>query len=243
VDVLSVEVRYAGVDILVDPGTCCYSGGGPGRSYFYIRSAIARYAAGLGGPGWAGDGGGFTRVQTRQVEVLDDGDIARWTAEHDGYTSLEPWALHRRSVLLDRASRSIDIVDQIDGGSGNILLAVHLGPDVRAELGESCAVLDWPTASTPGAARLELPSGLRWSLHRGETDTIPGWSSHGPSRRVPAISLLGCGRRVPGIPLITRLEFLEGGKSGKPAVSWQAVSWTASAALSDKAPEIQAEAR
>ena len=150
-----------------------------------------------------------------------------------GTPRLDPSALHRRSVLLDRASRSIDIVDQIDGGSHDIRLAFHLGPDVRAELEESCAVLGWPTASAPGTARLELPPGLRWSLHRGETDPILGWYSHGLGRRVPAVTLLGCGRCVPGMPLITRLEFLEDGKSGKSAVSRQAISWTTSAALSD----------
>ena len=174
------------------------------------------------------------RAHTREIEVLDDGDIARWTAEHDGYASLDPSALHRRSVLLDRASRSIDIIDQIDGGSHDIRLAFHLGPDVQAELEESCAVLDWLTASTPGAARLELPPGLRWSLRRGETDPVLGWYSHGLGRRVPAVTLLGCGRCVPGMPLITRLEFLEVGKSDKSAVSGQAISWTTSAALSDK---------
>ena len=243
-DALSVEVRYAGIDILADPGTFCYHGERAWRSYF--RSTIAHNTAELGGRSQSGEGGPFMWVRhahTREIEVLDDGDIARWTAEHDGYASLDPPALHRRSMLLDRASRSIDIIDQIDGGSHDIRLAFHLGPDVQAELEESCAVLDWLTASTPGAARLELPPGLRWSLHRGETDPILGWYSHGLGRRVPAVTLLGCGRCVPGMPLITRLEFLEVGKSGKSAVSRQAVSWTTSAALSDKAPEIQAEAR
>ena len=87
-----------------------------------------------------GEGGPFMWVRhahAREIEVLDDGDIARWTAEHDGYASLDPPALHRRSVLLDRASRSIDIIDQIDGGSHDIRLAFHLGPDVQAELEES----------------------------------------------------------------------------------------------------------
>ena len=243
-DALSVEVRYAGIDILADPGTFCYHGERAWRSYF--RSTIAHNTAELGGRSQSGEGGPFMWVRhahTREIEVLDDGDIARWTAEHDGYASLDPPALHRRSILLDRASRSIDIIDEIDGGSHDIRLAFHLGPDVQAELGESCAVLDWLTASTPGAARLELPPGLRWSLHRGETEPILGWYSHGLGRRVPAVTLLGCGRCVPGMPLITRLEFVEVGKSGKSAVSRHAVSWTTSAALPHKAPEIQAEAR
>ena len=146
-------------------------------------------------------------------------------------------------MLLDRASRSIDIIDEIDGGSHDIRLAFHLGPDVQAELEGSCAVLRWPAASTPGAARLELPPGLRWSLHRGETDPILGWYSPGLGRRVPAVTLLGRGRCVPGMPLITRLEFLEVGKSGKAAVSRQPYHGPHPTPGRSKAPEIQAEAR
>ena len=207
-DRLSVEVRYAGIDILADLGTFCHYG-----------------------------------EHAREIEVLDDGDIARWTAEHDSGASLDPPAMHRRSVLLDRASRSIDIIDEFDRGSHDIRLAFQLGPEVHAQLEESCAVLTWPTASVPGMARVELPAGLRWSLHRGEADPIPGRYSDGLGRHVPGATLLGCGRRVPGMPLITRLEFLEAGRSGKSAVSWQARSWTASAALPGQALEIQTEAR
>ena len=29
-------------------------------------------------------------ARAREIEVIDDGDIARWTAEHDGYASLDP---------------------------------------------------------------------------------------------------------------------------------------------------------
>lgn len=242
-DALSVEVRYAGVNILADPGTLCYDGQ---RTWLSDRSAIAHNTAELGGRSQSGEGGSFMRerhAHPGEIEVLDDGDIARWTAEHEGDASLDPPALHRRSVLLDRASRSIDIIDQIDGGSHDIRLAFHLGPDVQAELEELRAVLNWPTASTPGAARLELPPELRWSLHRGDTEPVLGRYFPGSGGRVPAVTLLGCGRCVPGMLLIARLEFLDVGKSGKSAVSRQAISWTPSAALPDRAPEIQAEAR
>jgi hypothetical protein len=242
-DALCVEVHYGGVDILADPGTFCYHGERACRSYF--RSAIAPGAAELGGRSQPREGGPFMWVRpahAREIEVLDDGDIARWTAERDGDASLDPPARHRRSVLLDRASRSIDIIDQVDGGSHDIRLAFHLGPDVRAELEEPGAVLTWPTASTPGAACLELPPGLRWSLHWGETDPVLGWPSPGPGRRVPGVTLVGCGRCVPGMPLITRLEFVEVGKSGKSAVSLQAISWITAAVSSARALEIQAEA-
>ena len=128
-DALSAEVRYAGVDILADPGTYCYHGERAWRSYF--RSTIAHNTVELGGRSQSSEIGPFMwarHARAREVEVLDDGDIARWTAEHDGYASLDPPALHRRSVLLDRASRSVDIIDEIEGGSHNVRLAFHLGP-------------------------------------------------------------------------------------------------------------------
>ena len=244
-DALSIEVRYAGVEILADPGTYCYHGEPAWRSYF--RSTIAHNTVELGGRSQSTEGGPFLwlrHAQAREIEFIDDGDIASWTAEHDGYASLDPPARHRRSVLLDRASRSLDIIDEIDGGSHEIQLAFHLGPEVHAQLDESCAVLGWPAAAVTGAARLELPPGLRWSLHRGETDPILGWYSPGLGRRVPAVTLLGRGRCVPGMPLITRLEFREAGQWAEPAMSQQAVAWTKSVVtMQERAPEIQAETR
>jgi hypothetical protein len=227
-DALSVEVRYGGVEILADPGTYCYHGEPPWRSYF--RSTIAHNTAELGGRCQSSESGPFMwsrHADGREVEVIDDGDIATWTAEHNGYASLDPPALHRRSVLLDRASRSIDITDEIEGGSHDIRLAFHLGPEVQVQLNECCAALSWPAASAPVAARLELAPGLRWTLHRGEIDPILGWYAPGLGRRVPAFSLLGSGRSAPGTPLATRLEFLDTGRSPKALVSREAIPWFA----------------
>ena len=223
-DALSVEVRYAGLDILADPGTYCYHGERAWRSYF--RSTIAHNTVELGGRNSSSERGPFMwarHAPAREIEVIDDGDIARWTAEHDGYFSLDPPASHRRSVLLDRASRSVDIIDEIGSsrGSGHdVRLAFHLGPQVEVALDGSCAVLSWPETAMPGGARLELPVGLRWTLHRGETSPILGWYSPGLGRRVPAFTLLGCGRCVPGSPLATRLEFLEIDAPPEPELSW-----------------------
>ena len=222
-DALSVEVRYAGIDILADPGTYCYHGERAWRSYF--RSTIAHNTVELAGRNQSSERGPFMwarHAQAREIEVIDDGDIARWTAEHDGYASLDPAATHRRSVLLDRASRSIDIIDEIGGGDHDVRVAFHLGPDVQAVLDGSGATLSWPQAAGPGSVRLELPVALRWSLHRGQTNPILGWYSPGLGRRVPAFTLLGSGRCVPGTPLATRLEFLEVDAPPKPVLSWRA---------------------
>jgi len=243
-DALSVEVRYTGVDILADPGTYCYHGEPEWRSYF--RSTIAHNTAELDGRSQSSEGGPFMWVRhahSREIEVIDDGDIARWTAEHDGYASLDPPALHRRSVLLDRASRSIDIIDEMEGGSHDVRLAFHLGPEVQVELDGSCARLNWPAATAPGTARLELPPRLQWSLHRGGSNPVLGWYSPGLGRRIPSFSLIGSGLWVPGAPLATRLEFLEASDSAEAAVSRRAVSWCTTGTRPNDVLGDQLEAR
>ncbi len=218
-DALSVEVRYGGVDVLADPGTFCYHGDAAWRSYF--RSTIAHNTIELDGMSQSAEGGPFLWIRQangKEIAAVDAGDFAEWTAEHDGYLALKPPARHRRCVRLDRASRGIDIVDEIEGGH-DVCLSFHLGPDVRTELDHTFASLRWPDAPVPGAALLDLPGGLRWTLHRGETDPILGWYSPGLGRRVPTYTLVGRGSSAPGVPLCTRLEFLDVGKNTNAAVN------------------------
>jgi hypothetical protein len=218
-DALSVEVRYGGVDVLADPGTFCYHGDPAWRSYF--RSTIAHNTIELDGASQSAEGGPFLWIRHangREIAAVDAGDFAEWTAEHDGYLALKPPTRHRRCVRLDRASRGIDIVDEIGGGH-DVCLTFHLGPDIQAELDHTFASLRWPEAPVPGAALLDLPGGLRWTIHRGETDPILGWYSPGLGRRVPAYTLVGRGSSAPGVPLCTRLEFLDIGKNTNAAAN------------------------
>lgn len=210
-DALSVEVRYGGVDVLADPGTYCYHGEPQWRSYF--RSTIAHNTAELDNRDQSADGGPFLWVRHangRVVEVRDIGDAVEWSAEHDGYRTLDSPAWHRRRVRLDRASRTLDVVDEITGGSHAIRLAFHLGPDVTAELAGSYALLRWSDACAPGSALMELPESLRWSVHRGEDNPVLGWYSSSLGRRTPAVTLIGTGRTAASVPLLTRLEFRGG---------------------------------
>ena len=225
-DALSVEVRYGGVDVLADPGTYCYHGEPQWRSYF--RSTIAHNTVEIAGRSQSSEGGPFLWLRAanaRVIEVRDIGDAAEWTAEHDGYLSLDPPAWHRRCVRLDRASRSIDIVDEIGPGTHDIRLAFHLGPEIAAELHDSCAILRWGGAHAPGTARLELPPHLQWALHRGENKPILGWYSGGLGRREPAITLVGRGRSGPDEPFSTRLNFLDPGSLTHRSLSDSAVAW------------------
>jgi heparinase II/III-like protein len=207
-DALSLEVRYGGVDILADPGTYCYHGEPAWRSYF--RSTLAHNTAELAGRSQSAEGGPFLWLRhatARETSVTDDGAVAHWAAEHDGYLSLDPPARHRRGVTLDRLARGIVITDEIEGGSHDVRLAFHFGPDVEVALTGTAAALSWPGAATPGEARMSLPPSLRWESCRGSVSPVLGWYSPGLGRRVPARTLIGSGRFTPDTPLVTRLHF------------------------------------
>jgi Heparinase II/III-like protein/Heparinase II/III N-terminus len=217
-DALSVEVRCGGVDVLVDPGTYCYHGNPEWRSYF--RSTVAHNTVEVSGRSQSVEGGPFLwlrHANATEIDVADIGDAAEWIAEHDGYRSLDPSVRHRRCVRLDRASRTIDIVDEIGGSGHDIRVAFHFGPAVTVAFeGPHSVLLSWPDAAVPGTARMDLPRPLRWRLHRGETDPILGWYSSGLGRRTATYTLLGCGRSAAGPPLATRLEFLDADDAAIP---------------------------
>jgi Heparinase II/III-like protein/Heparinase II/III N-terminus len=243
-DALSVEVRYGGVDVLADPGTYCYHGDPAWRSYF--RSTIAHNTVEVAGRSQSVEGGPFLwlrHANARETDVIDIGDAAEWMAEHDGYRESGRPGRHRRCVHLDRATRSIDIVDEVCGGGFDLRLAFHLGPEVEVELEEELAILRWPAARVPGMARLELPQQLRWSLHRGQTDPILGWYSPGLGQRVPAATLVGRGRSADGMPLTTRLEFFDVRPSGTVQHPESSVSWVPADAIAAHVPDARAETR
>ena len=210
-DALSVEVRHGGVDVLADPGTYCYHGEAEWRSYF--RSTIAHNTVEVNGRNQSVDGGPFLwlrHANASEISAADSACSAEWAAEHDGYRWLVPPARHRRKVNLDRASRAIEIADEIDGGEYDVRLAFHLGPRISARLASSLAVLNWTDlVGAEHEARLELPAGLRWSLRTGQTSPPLGWYSAGLGRREPAFVLLGAGRSEPGRRYVTRLDFLD----------------------------------
>ena len=207
-DALSVEVRHGGIDILADPGTYCYHGQPHWRKYF--QSTVGHNTVEVDGAWQSVRGGAFLwlrHARGRELLFADDGTVARWVGEHDGYAP----AVHRRSVCLDRSARSVEITDTVSGGTHPVRVAFHLGPSVDAELTGPAADLKWTdqtgTAPVERTARLTLPGTLRWELHRGRTSPLLGWYSAGLGELAPAGTLLGTGMTEPGQPLTTLLEF------------------------------------
>jgi hypothetical protein len=196
-DALSVELRHAGVDILADPGSYCYHGEAPWRSYF--RSTLAHNTVELARRDQSRSGGPFLWVRSARsvvdhVVTADDGEIVSWSAHHDGYEDLEPPATHRRTVELDRHQCRLQIVDRVESRGDHVIrLAFHLGPAVAVDVSGSVAHLRWASAQRTRHATLHLPDALRWSVHRGEVEPILGWYSPSFGLRETSTTLVGIG--------------------------------------------------
>lgn len=143
------------------------------------------------------------------VAHADEGGVARWCAEHDGYARRGRPAVHRRSVELDSANRQLRVFDEVLSSRGHpCRLAFHLGPRIHAELAGNEARLNWTGGGQEHSAVLELPAELSWTAHRGETNPPLGWYSAGFGRREPACTLLGSGLAGgKAAPLTTLLRF------------------------------------
>ena len=211
-DALSVEVRHAGVEILVDPGTYCYGSEPDWRSYF--KSTLGHNTVEIANRDQSRSGGPTLWIRgarTRLVNLDTDhsGDLRSWSAEHDGYTSLDPPASHQRTVRLESAHRRIEITDEIrTAGAHPIRLAFHLGPTVRAELDDHAVALRWDSGEpSRESATLQLPAGLHWTLVRASTHPILGWYSRGFGQKEPTTTVLGEGTCAGSRQFQTVLQF------------------------------------
>jgi hypothetical protein len=211
-DALAVEVRHGGVDVLADPGTYCYHGEPRWRAYF--RSTIGHNTLELAGQNQSLAGGPFMWTRHARTQVLESSTAAgaavwTWSAEHDGYTELDPPARHRRTVRLFRIERRLEIVDRVDTtGVHAYRLAYHLGPDVNAGLDGHVARLSWSDRSGQlVTAVLTLPESADWSVRRGSSDPVLGWYSPAFGEKQPSATLVGIGTVGGGRELQTVLAF------------------------------------
>jgi hypothetical protein len=192
-DALSVEVRVDGVDVVADPGTYCYHGEPAWRGYFRgTRSHATLELAGVEQSSASGPFLWSRHAKSSLVRLDDDGERITWTGQHDGYTVLDPPALHLRTIELDRRRRVLRIDDHVDStGAHHWRLTWPLGPDVELSLDGLTAELKWP--GLDGSAAMVLDPALSWSAHRGDADPPLGWYSPGFGQKVPSWVLIGSG--------------------------------------------------
>lgn len=228
-DALSVELRCGGVDVLADPGTFCYHDEPEWRRYF--KGTLGHNTLAVDGLDQVEYGGPFLWLDglTPKLDSCSVGTgaaLQEWQAHHDGYGRLADPVTHHRRIVFDTNARQLVIEDWIDASQPHdVTLSFHLGPAIVATLDQTKASLQWTESEQMRLAEISLPSGLRWSLHRGETNPPLGWYSRGFGHREPAVTLVGRGAAVPGQHLLSRFD-LPLPISGKPASSRE-IEWSA----------------
>ena len=209
-DALSVMVRAGGVDVLVDPGTYDYFSHPQWRQYF--RSTRAHNTVAIDGKDQSAQLGSFLwgrRAAARCLAWYPREGGGKVVGEHDGYTQLEDPVTCRRSLQLDRDTRSLTITDEIlSKGAHDVTLFFHFADHCEVRSASKSDHL-FHVRFAGGSALLRLDQSMIVTLSTGGNAPESGWMSRGYHRRTPA-SLVAANVRSSGaLTLQTRLEFLE----------------------------------
>jgi uncharacterized heparinase superfamily protein len=167
-DALSVCLRAAGRELLLDPGTFAYGGDLDWRRYF--RSTAAHNTVCVDGQDQAVQLSAFSWSQPYRCELLRSergAGVFRALARHDGYTRLPGQVLHWRGVVL-RTGYGLLVWDLLDGdGAHDVELRWHVRDIAAAPAGVLLLGADTVLAIDGGTT----------SVQRAATDPPAGWRS------------------------------------------------------------------
>lgn len=203
-DALSLTLDYAGVPILIDPGTFSYTGDPRWRRYF--RSTRAHNTVAVDGLDQADQVSAFVwsrPYHARLVRREQDARGMRVLAVHDGYGHLN--VTHYRGIRADDDGRLL-IWDCLQGtGRHELELCWHFGMPVKrtasgAAIAAEGIVLDLRVS---GADRLV------W--YHGDEREPMGWQSPRYGVRQACTAL--CARAEVELPHVFTTQVLQGGKT------------------------------
>jgi hypothetical protein len=203
-DALSFTLRSFGADVLVDPGTYDYFTFPAWRRYF--RSTRAHNTLVVDGQDQSVMQGPFlwgARARARCVAWEPAVSGGRVVGEHDGYTRLSDPVVHRRTLTLDAALRTVTVRDDVVAqGDHDIALYFHLTEDAVVSAGpQNCFRVDVPG----GRVTVVMDTAVRVETVRGAEDPIGGWVSRGYHVKVPSVTLIARGRSRGPSSFVTRL--------------------------------------
>lgn len=191
-DALSLTLRAYGHDVLVDTGTYDYFSHPTWREYF--RGTAAHNTLRVDGRDQSVMLGPFLwgrRARSELLEWSGDGDRVFAKGRHDGYRSLESPVTHTRTILLDSAGRTVEIIDELEGrGEHDIDISFHVASACAVEPHGNAFVL------SVGGRRILLEPDVRLSsaVHNADQTAYTGWISDGYHRKTPSATIVLRGR-------------------------------------------------
>jgi hypothetical protein len=190
-DQLSFEYHHAGVPLIVDPGSYVYTSDADARNLF--RSTASHNTVIVNGveqnelrPDWLFRL--FESSHAEHVSFVDDDERAEYVGRHHGYERLPQPVLHERTLRLQKASGTLEVVDRLSGhGTYDVRWHFHLAPGVSA------AVADGTPSGRAGSALLLLKAGTReWNLQTPadlKVSVGPAWYSPSYGVKVPCFAI------------------------------------------------------
>ena len=204
-DTLAVWLSFGSQPIFVDAGTYRYHSHRTLRDAF--RETTMHNTLTLRGVASSRPSGPFnwaTKAKGRCIAV-EDGPVARITAEHDGYVA-RFGLRHRRTVAFDGVSW-IAITDELLGASDEreVTISFLLDPACATALEADGSLLI--AADGRPLARLASAGPLKASIIRGDENSNLGWVSPSFGVRVPADQILLKGvLDKPSVVMVTLLS-------------------------------------
>jgi hypothetical protein len=205
-DTFSFELQIQGEDIIVDPGTYCYTMDPRERQKF--RSSAFHNTVVVDGEEiadfqhlW------YVRKDTTHPVVTraeHTGTSVVIEAYHSGYTRLSGSPVHTRFVSIDTVTRDITITDTVSGtGEHTCEAFLHLAPDLN---------INGSGENTYEVSHRGIRG--RIALEGGKSDIISSWYSPGYGRRTPAACIRTRAEGRLPITIRTKFQFLGDGIAG-----------------------------
>ncbi|HEX8336794.1 MAG TPA: alginate lyase family protein, partial [Pyrinomonadaceae bacterium] len=162
-DALSFTLAARGRTLLVDPGTCTYTGSGEWRDHF--RHTSAHNALVVDGKSSSVTAGTFsweTSARCEAGEWLSRPRFDFFEGAHDGYRRLPDPVTHRRSVLFVKGDYFV-IRDEADARARHRYgLRFHLAPGAPPQVGSGHSAVRLLDPSAPGVELHARGGGGRW---------------------------------------------------------------------------------
>jgi len=186
-DALAFTISVGGHEILIDPGTYAYHTQKKWRNYF--RGTAAHNTVTVDGENQSEIGGNFLWLRKANVacELWETGSESdRFVGSHDGYRRLDDPVVHRRELLLEKASRRIVVTDTLDcAGQHRAECCWHFSEACEVWLEDK--VLHARNGDSMVRLRMAEPA-LKFELHSGDEDPPCGWVSRSFDVKIPTVT-------------------------------------------------------
>ena len=207
-DALSFTLSVAGEEFLVDPGTFAYHTEKEWRDYF--RGTSAHNTLRIDGEDQSQPGGNFMWLRKARAGCTEwrtspgQDFFEGW---HDGYRALADPVMHRRRIVLDKASRRIVIEDTLQmEGEHDVELFLHAHEKCAVSLSAAHAKL---TRGEHGLdVRFPRVAGGEATVLHGSEAPIGGWISRAFDRKHPSPTLAWRARLKGDCVLRTEIDVL-----------------------------------